>query len=192
MRRLTKYLLSIILIIAFMFSVVGCGEKPASKESEAKEELVIALDKYGTTPNPPDGIGVHNVTMVYEPLIFLNKKFELQPGLITSWERIDDLTWKFKLRKGVKFHNGKEFDAESAKLSIAHWLDSSVVYLKGRVVQMVNKDSFQVKDKYTLEVKTKKSTKKSPVILLRTSMLLVINKNTPSMGRSLCPADKLP
>jgi len=154
MRRLTKYLLSIILIIAFMFSVVGCGEKPASKESEAKEELVIALDKYGTTPNPPDGIGVHNVTMVYEPLIFLNKKFELQPGLITSWERIDDLTWKFKLRKGVKFHNGKEFDAESAKLSIAHWLDSSVVYLKGRVVQMVNKDSFQVKDKYTLEVKT--------------------------------------
>ena len=29
-----------------MFSLIGCGEKPAAKEAEAKEELVIALDRY--------------------------------------------------------------------------------------------------------------------------------------------------
>src|SRR5690606_25768421 len=32
---------------------------------------------------------------------------ELVPELATSWERTDDLTWRFKLREGVKFHNGE-------------------------------------------------------------------------------------
>ncbi|MDH7579149.1 MAG: ABC transporter substrate-binding protein, partial [Bacillota bacterium] len=138
-----------------------------------KEELVIALASYGTTPLPPDGLGVHNLVHVYEPLIFLNDKFELQPGLVTSWERVDDLTWRFKLRRGVKFHNGKDFDAEAAAFSIAHWLDSSVAYLKGRVSQMVNSDSFQVKDKYTLEVKTIKPCPQFPSFLTHNAVVAV-------------------
>ena len=36
----------------------------------------------------------------------------MQPGLAESWKPIDDLEWEFKLRKGVKFHNGQDFTAE--------------------------------------------------------------------------------
>ena len=37
---------------------------------------------------------------------------KLVPGLATSWRSLDDLTWEFKLRKNVKFHDGTPFTAE--------------------------------------------------------------------------------
>ncbi len=40
------------------------------------------------------------------------------PGLATSWKTIDDTTWEFKLRKGVKFHDGTELTAEDVVFSI--------------------------------------------------------------------------
>jgi len=40
------------------------------------------------------------------------------PGLAESWEQIDDLTWEFKLRQGVTFHNGQPFSGADVKASI--------------------------------------------------------------------------
>src|SRR5688572_27803219 len=40
------------------------------------------------------------------------------PRLATSWERINDTTWRFKLRQGVKFHDGAPFNAETAAKGI--------------------------------------------------------------------------
>src|SRR6185312_9651645 len=51
---------------------------------------------------------------VAETLVKINYDTgELQPGLATSWERINDTTWRFKLREGVKFHDGAPFNAEA-------------------------------------------------------------------------------
>ncbi|MGI5866653.1 MAG: ABC transporter substrate-binding protein [Syntrophaceticus schinkii] len=145
--------MSVVLIIAFMLTLVGCGEKPASKEGKGKEELVIALDTYSGGKKPPVGLGVNECTQIYEPLLFLNHKLEIQPGLVTSWERVDDLNWRLKLREGVKFHNGKEFDAEAAKFAFTMYLDKTS-YIAQRVKKVVDNDSFKVVDKHTLEVKT--------------------------------------
>lgn len=154
MRRCGRHLLSIILIIAIAFSVAGCMEKPAARQAETKDELVVALERY-TAKKPPEGFGVATCTQVFEPLLFLNKKLEIQPGLVTSWERLDDLTWRFNLRQGVKFHNGKEFDAESAKFAFTVYLDTMKKgYLYQRVKEVVDHNSFKIVDKYTLEIKT--------------------------------------
>lgn len=154
MRRSGRHLLSIILIIAIAFSVAGCKGKPVARQAETKDELVIALDRY-TAKKPPEGLGVATCTQVFEPLLFLNKKLEIQPGLVTSWERLDDLTWRFNLRKGVKFHNGKEFDAESAKFAFTVYLDMMKKgYVYERVKEVVDHNSFKIVDKYTLEIKT--------------------------------------
>ena len=58
------------------------------------------------------------ITGVYEQLVFVTPNMELAPGLATSWERIGDNQWRFALRRGVKFHNGKDFNAHTAKFSL--------------------------------------------------------------------------
>ncbi len=45
------------------------------------------------------------------------------PQLATSWKNVDDLTWEFKLRTGVKFHNGEAFDATAVKFTLDRILD---------------------------------------------------------------------
>ena len=64
--------------------------------------------------------GTHAEAMkhIYDSLIKSGNNLELEPGLATSWTAIDDTTWEFKLRPGVKFHDGSDFTAEDVKFSI--------------------------------------------------------------------------
>ena len=43
---------------------------------------------------------------------------EIEPRLAESWKVINATTWEFKLRKGVKFHDGSDFTADDVKFSI--------------------------------------------------------------------------
>lgn len=58
------------------------------------------------------------VKHIFDPLIWTGDDLQLEPGLATSWEAVDEDTWEFKLREGVKFHDGSDFDAEDVKFSI--------------------------------------------------------------------------
>src|SRR3712207_9057369 len=49
---------------------------------------------------------------VYEGLTRRGKDLGVQPALAERWEIRDGLTWRFFLRKGVKFHNGNDFSAD--------------------------------------------------------------------------------
>lgn len=49
---------------------------------------------------------------IFDRLTTTDANARLLPALATSWKMIDPLTWEFKLREGVKFHNGEEFSAE--------------------------------------------------------------------------------
>jgi ABC-type transport system substrate-binding protein len=54
---------------------------------------------------------------VFEHLLELDRNGTLVPRLATSWRWVDERTLEFKLRQGVKFHNGEPFDAEVVKLN---------------------------------------------------------------------------
>src|SRR5688500_14135207 len=55
---------------------------------------------------------------VYEPLIMRGKKLELIPALAVSWKQTAPTKWEFKLRQGVKFHDGTPFTADDVVFSI--------------------------------------------------------------------------
>ena len=55
---------------------------------------------------------------IFDTLVWSGTDLQIEPGLATSWSPVDDDTWEFKLRKGVKFHDGSDFDAEDVKFSI--------------------------------------------------------------------------
>ncbi len=55
---------------------------------------------------------------VFDTLVWSGDGLELEPRLAESWKAINDTTWEFKLRRGVKFHDGSDFTAQDVKFSI--------------------------------------------------------------------------
>src|SRR5881394_2599728 len=55
---------------------------------------------------------------MYETLVNRGKKLEIVPALATEWKELDPLTWRFSLRKGVKFHDGTPFTADDVLFSV--------------------------------------------------------------------------
>ncbi len=54
---------------------------------------------------------------IYEPLIQRDKKLNLEPSLATEWSQTAPDVWRFKLRQGVKFHDGTPFTADDVVFS---------------------------------------------------------------------------
>ena len=55
---------------------------------------------------------------MFDTLTWSGDGLEVEPRLAESWKPLDATTWEFKLRKGVKFHDGSDFTAEDVKFSI--------------------------------------------------------------------------
>ncbi len=55
---------------------------------------------------------------IYEGLVKRNDKMEIVGALAESWENIEPTVWRFKLRPGVKFHNGNDLKADDVVFSV--------------------------------------------------------------------------
>ena len=58
------------------------------------------------------------VSQVYESLVNRGRNFELEPSLAVSWQQLEPKRWRFKLRAGVKFHDGSPLTADDVVFSI--------------------------------------------------------------------------
>src|SRR5437773_9560458 len=75
-------------------------------------------DPQTTDPHSQNEGLTYNINhLVYEFLVGRDKKLDLVPELAVSWQQIDPTTWRFKLRPGVKFHDGTPFTADDVVFS---------------------------------------------------------------------------
>jgi peptide/nickel transport system substrate-binding protein len=113
---------------------------------------------------------------INETLTEINPKDgSITPRLATEWEQIDPLTWRFKLREGVKFHDGEPFNAEAVKFSIERTLDDRIdceiriKFFGGMEVTPV------VVDDYTIDIKTSEP---APILPTMMGTMTVVSPNT--------------
>ena len=75
---------------------------------------VTSIDPHFHNLTPNNNIGAH----VFDALVMKDASGRIKPGLAESWRAVDDLTWEFRLRKGVKFHDGSDFTAADVAFSL--------------------------------------------------------------------------
>jgi peptide/nickel transport system substrate-binding protein len=92
---------------------------------------------------------LHNI---FEPLVTTSEDHEIEPCLATSWVRRDETTFRFELRRGVRFHNGERFDAEAVRFSLER---TSQAY--GGTAWFPLLDRVVVVDPYTVDVTLRQS-----------------------------------
>ena len=90
------------------------------------------------------------INLIYEGLATFDTQLKVVPVLATSWQIVDEKTWRFNLRKGVKFTDGTPFNAEAAKTNFDRM--AKAPRAKG-VFGII--ESVKIEDEYTIIIKTK-------------------------------------
>jgi len=115
--------------------------------------LTVALETRPTEGWDPHWGGGNDVCwyhheQIYESLLRFSPKMEYVPVLATSWKWKDNKTLVFDLRKGVRFHNGREMDAQDVKFNFERMKNPEASYRPGMWSSL---KSVEVLDKYTVQ-----------------------------------------
>jgi len=114
--------------------------------------LKIALTSNLNTLDPAKAKGGDEyiyMFLVFNGLTVIDRNMNLQPDLAHKWESSNNLkTWTFYLRKGVKFHHGREMTAEDVAFTIERLMDKATGS-KARVNFLIV-EKIDVVDKYTI------------------------------------------
>src|SRR5689334_23492280 len=99
-----------IVLLALAFGV-GADGKPFRWASQGDPQTMDPHSQNELLTNSING-------QMYEPLVNRGKKLEIVPALATEWQQRDALTWRFTLRRGVRFHDGTPFTADDVLFSV--------------------------------------------------------------------------
>jgi peptide/nickel transport system substrate-binding protein len=142
--------------LAAAAALVALGSVPAGATAQPRNELVIvthaenqamqAQQTYKEVNSP----GLRNVIEQLVTVDLATNK--LKPMLATEWSQVDPLTWRFKLRRGVSFHDGSPFSAEAAAFAVNWvWEPKNSFHIRETMGPQI---SASVVDEYTIDVKT--------------------------------------
>jgi peptide/nickel transport system substrate-binding protein len=109
--------LPIVLISALIFLIFAATQASAGKDTLvwALDSKIPTMDIYATTSlNLTNIFHMASDSLVERDLDDLS----IKPNLAVSWKRLDDRTWEFRLREGVKFHNGNPLNSEAVRYTI--------------------------------------------------------------------------
>ena len=149
------------------------------------QSLTMALAAEPTAADPHyhkmtanDAFSAH----VYDSLVGRNANMELVPALATSWKNLDELTWEFKLRPGVKFSNGSPFTAKDVLFTICRTLNNETNVSQSYMDTTKRITELKTPDDLTVIIKTAE-----PLPLMPAEMA----RNLPIIWSGIVPHGKL-
>ncbi len=106
-------------------NVLACGAIAlAASANAATFRYASQIDPGTMDPHALASLYQTRVMMnIYESLVGRDEQFRLEPRLALSWTMVDPHTWRFKLRPGVKFHDGTPMTADDVVFSVQRSLD---------------------------------------------------------------------
>ena len=147
-----KRTIAMVLAGAMAFSVLGGTVTCGAEEPEYKDELHIG---YKIEPATLDTMMVGDAPArvvsygsIYEALVTMDENFRVREELCESYEVSEDAKeYVWKLRQGVKFHNGEEMTADDVVASMNRWVEHY-----GNAQTMVGESRFEKVDDYTVKI----------------------------------------
>src|SRR5438093_3872906 len=144
----------------WMFALLSClvALAPVVASATPAGKIVIAqgvdpttLDMQNQSESPASNVGRH----IFDALWERDQNLKIVPNLATGLPKlVAPTTWEVKLRKGVKFHNGEDFNAESVKFTLERLAGGQGKLRGATFFQPI--DHVDIVDAYTVRVHTKK------------------------------------
>jgi peptide/nickel transport system substrate-binding protein len=156
-------------------AAVGAALIMASAALASAQELrmgisasITSIDPHFHNLTPNNNIGSH----IFDRLVHQDERQRLVPALAESWKAIDDTTWEFKLRRGVKFHDGSDFSAEDVVASMKRvpWVPNSPSSFRGAIAAI---KGVEVVDSHTIRFKTERA---YPLLAVDINNMRIINR----------------
>lgn len=161
-RKKSLWLVMLVLLLA----LAACGKKdvpstteptpntpPDSTPSEKILVYVTSADAPTLDPHGQNDTATTTATsQIYDRLVEYAPDGSVVPALAVSYEAKDDYTWEFKLREGVKFHDGSDFTAEAVKINIERILDPEFASPRAVILNVISE--VIVVDELTVQIKT--------------------------------------
>ncbi len=113
-KYVTRAAISAITAILFVATPFAVAQNRPRDINIGLQAAITSMDPHFHNLSPNNSMMLH----VFDPLIKRDENQKLAPGLATSWKALDDLTWEFKLRKNVRFHDGSPFTAEDVTFTL--------------------------------------------------------------------------
>jgi peptide/nickel transport system substrate-binding protein len=170
-----------LLILGLIALAVGAGGPAAAAPTG---EVKIGLAAEPNTFDPHLTVGRNTqifIVNVYDGLTARDAQGNLVPALAESWKRLNPTTWQFALRKGVKFHNGDDFNAECVKFTLDRGINPET---KATIISELSTIArVEVVGPHTVNVVTKAPDFLLPVRLGELFGLMLSPRHTNAVGK---------
>ena len=144
---------------------------PAHAQAKRSGEIAAGLSERMLTLDPANHYSISATSVlrhIYDPLVDVTNDSKFIPALAESWRAVNNTTWRFTLRKGVTFHDGTPFNADSVVFTLKRVRDNTKL-IKSFVYQDL--DSVEKDGDYAVVVTSKRPFGSLPAHLTMLGML---------------------
>jgi peptide/nickel transport system substrate-binding protein len=138
--------------------------------------LVFHSDPQQLDPHLHDEVATHWVLdNIYDSLVTFDADMHVRPVLAAGWDNPDDLTWRFQLRPGVRFQDGRPLGAADVVVSLERARSHPQSKMSGYLVEVA---TVRAVDRHTVEVQTRRP---YPILLNKLTFIAIVPLDAPPL-----------